>query len=159
MKRTGKTTKPSGAKALSVLLDMLSKINKGIHRDYEQLADAIETWELDSYLDEDGFPDIKKIDRSDISVQKVIGISMFSAFQHVHKQWHEVVDDAAEELGLKDEHEHGRKTKLEQELENLFDGKVKIINGTGKDMPPEVKELLDGIIDTITKKRKKKERE
>lgn len=125
------------------LLGMLDKINTGIHQELSDTEELVDKYELGGYFDSDNMPDINKIDESDIGVKEVCIVGMASNLRGIHENFHSIIDDTAKELGIDLHADDGKGFKI-KEL-------------SGKKVPPEVMELVEGIAEVIEKNRKKRE--
>jgi hypothetical protein len=69
------------------------------------------------------------------------------------------MDAIAEKHGVEklDLHDEDNQLKdIDKKIEDLFDGKVTLKAIAPKDLPPEIREILEGIVETIQENRKKR---
>lgn len=122
-KPSKKTTKTE----MPSLENMLTKINEGIHEDLESLLNEIDSKELDGFLDKDHDVNLRKIEQNeDIEARDVLLLGSYLAYKHMHENLHKIIDKEATHL------------------------KEYVVSGKGN-LPKELREMLDEIVDDIEK--------
>lgn len=157
-KSDSKKSTPSSKKVVDTIVATLSKISTGIHTDLEIIEDALNTHELEGYIGNDGMPNLEKMDNSDITVKQVVIVSMASTFRHIHEQWHEALREAGETLGveLPNPHESEEDKKIKIQVQQIMLGEKTVKEIAPKDLPPEILDTMQDIVDTIRGKKKGK---
>jgi nitrogen-specific signal transduction histidine kinase len=150
----------SGNKLEDFLKDFMIQVNTGIHEDLESSSDYLERNELKDYVEPKGLniAAIEK-DEDNLTVRDVLEIGIHWARHATHRNWHEAMDAIAEKHGVEklDLHDEDNQLKdIDKKIEDLFDGKVTLKAIAPKDLPPEIREILEGIVETIQENRKKR---
>lgn len=111
-------------------------LNGGIHQQLKESQDYLDKHELQSYIDEERGLNITKIENNeDLTVEHVIEIATHYANYSFHRNWHEAIDYAAEQVGI--------------DTSKLTGGNAKVEIVGADNLPPEVIKALKKIADNL----------
>ena len=109
--------------------DHLEQFAKNFHEFWDVTDDEIDKRELRHFVDDENQPKLRELNDSDVSVEDVLVIGAFIALEKLHNDFHET-----------------EAVDIKQKIEDMFNGKVELRQIAPKDMPEEVLDALEGIV-------------
>lgn len=115
-------------------------LRKELHDLWDSCDDEMERLELKHFVGSDNMPDIRALNGSgdSIGVDEVLIIGGYMALNKVHQLVHQ-----------------SETSSMTDKVEDLFDGKVSVREIISADMPDEVVEVLEDLVDIVKKNRKR----
>lgn len=111
-----------------------------IHDTWSDCDDEMDRCELKGFVTPDNQPDLVKLNSDDrIGVSEVLLIGGYLALNKLHGMSH-----------------RSQLQEIEEQLEKVFDGKVKVQAIIPENMPPEIREVVEGLIKVVQESRKKR---